>query len=151
MKFIARRIVICASEDVSNADPMALVVANAAAESVERIGMPESRIILAQATAYVACAPKSNSAICAVDECLEAVQNVHINTIPPHLQDAHYKGAKSLGHGLDYKYAHSFKNHYVKQQYLPDELVGKTFYRLSDMGYEAKLKEYMDKIRREAE
>lgn len=151
IKFIARRIVICAAEDVSNADPMALVVANAAAESVERIGMPESRIILAQAAAYVACAPKSNSAICAIDDCLQSVQEEHINTIPPHLQDAHYKGAKKLGHGLDYKYAHSYKNHYVSQQYLPDELLGRTFYKLSDMGYEAKLKEYMEKIRREAE
>lgn len=151
IKFIARRIVICAAEDVSNADPMALVVANAAAESVERIGMPESRIILAQAAAYVACAPKSNSAICAIDDCLQSVQEEHINTIPPHLQDAHYKGAKKLGHGLDYKYAHAYKNHYVSQQYLPDELLGRTFYKLSDMGYEAKLKEYMEKIRREAE
>ncbi|MBR4343123.1 MAG: replication-associated recombination protein A [Lachnospiraceae bacterium] len=151
IKFIARRIVICAAEDVSNADPMALVLANAAAESVERIGMPESRIILAQAAAYVACAPKSNSSICAIDECLESVQNEHINTIPPHLMDAHYKGAKKLGHGLDYKYAHSYKNHYVSQQYLPDELVGRTFYRLSEIGYEAKLKEYLEKIRREAE
>lgn len=151
IKFIARRITICAAEDVSNADPMALVVANAAAESVERIGMPESRIILAQAAAYVACAPKSNSAICAVDECLELVQKEHINTIPPHLQDAHYKGSAKLGHGLGYKYAHDFKNHYVKQQYLPDELVGRTFYNLSDMGYEKKLKEYMEKIRKESE
>ena len=151
IKFIARRIVICAAEDVSNADPMALVVANAAAESVERIGMPESRIILAQAAAYVACAPKSNSAICAIDECMESVQKERINTIPPHLQDAHYKGAGKLGHGLGYKYAHSYKNHYVKQQYLPDELVGRTFYRLSDIGYEAKLKEYLEKIRSEAE
>ena len=133
IKFIARRITICAAEDVSNADPMALVVANAAAESVERIGMPESRIILAQAAAYVACAPKSNSAICAVDECLELVQKEHINTIPPHLQDAHYKSSAKLGHGLGYKYAHDFKNHYVNQQYLPDELVGRTFYNLSDM------------------
>ena len=151
IKFIARRIVICASEDVSNADPMALVVANAAAESVERIGMPESRIILAQAAAYVACAPKSNSSICAIDECMEAVQSEHINTIPPHLQDAHYKGASKLGHGLGYQYAHNFKNHYVRQQYLPDELVGRKFYNLSDMGYEAKLKEYMEKIQSEAE
>ena len=151
IKFIARRITICAAEDVSNADPMALVVANAAAESVERIGMPESRIILAQAAAYVACAPKSNSAICAVDECLELVQKEHINTIPPHLQDAHYKGAGKLGHGLGYKYAHDFKNHYVKQQYLPDELKDRTFYKLSDMGYEKKLKEYLEKIRKESE
>ncbi|MBQ6025612.1 MAG: replication-associated recombination protein A [Lachnospiraceae bacterium] len=151
IKFIARRITICAAEDVSNADPMALVVANAAAESVERIGMPESRIILAQAAAYVACAPKSNSAICAVDECLDLVQKEHINTIPPHLQDAHYKGSAKLGHGLGYKYAHDFKNHYVKQQYLPDELKDRTFYKLSDMGYEKKLKEYMEKIRKESE
>ena len=151
IKFIARRITICAAEDVSNADPMALVVANAAAESVERIGMPESRIILAQAAAYVACAPKSNSAICAVDECLDLVQKEHINTIPPHLQDAHYKGSAKLGHGLGYKYAHDFKNHYVKQQYLPDELKDKTFYKLSDMGYEKKLKEYLEKIRKESE
>ena len=151
IKFIARRIVICAAEDVSNADPMALVVANAAAESVERIGMPESRIILAQAAAYVACAPKSNSAICAIDECLESVQKEHINTIPPHLQDAHYKSHSKLGRGIGYQYAHAFKNHYVKQQYLPDELVGRTFYNLSDMGYEKKLKEYMDKIKAEAE
>jgi len=151
IKFIARRITICAAEDVSNADPMALVVANAAAESVERIGMPESRIILAQAAAYVACAPKSNSAICAVDECLDLVQKEHINTIPPHLQDAHYKGSAKLGHGLGYKYAHDFKNHYVKQQYLPDELKDRTFYRLSDMGYEKKLKEYLEKIRKESE
>ena len=151
IKFIARRIVICASEDVSNADPMALVVANAAAESVERIGMPESRIILAQAAAYVACAPKSNSSICAVDECMELVQKEHINTIPPHLQDAHYKGSSKLGHGLGYKYAHAFKNHYVKQQYLPDELVERTFYHLSDMGYEKQLKEYLEKIKRESE
>lgn len=151
IKFIARRITICAAEDVSNADPMALVVANAAAESVERIGMPESRIILAQAAAYVACAPKSNSAICAVDECLDLVQKEHIDTIPPYLKDAHYKGSAKLGHGLGYKYAHDFKNHYVKQQYLPDELKDRTFYKLSDMGYEKKLKEYMEKIRKESE
>ena len=151
IKFIARRIVICASEDVSNADPMALVVANAAAESVERIGMPESRIILAQAAAYVACAPKSNSAICAIDACLESVQKEHINTIPPHLQDAHYKSHSKLGRGIGYKYSHNYTNHYCEQQYLPDELVGRKFYELSDMGYEKKLKEYMEKIRSEAE
>ena len=151
LKFIARRITICAAEDVSNADPMALVVANAAAESVERIGMPESRIILAQAAAYVACAPKSNSAICAVDECLDLVQKEHIDTIPPYLKDAHYKGSAKLGHGLGYKYAHDFKNHYVKQQYLPDELKDRTFYKLSDMGYEKQLKEYLEKIRKESE
>lgn len=151
VSFIARRIVICASEDVSNADPNALVVANAAAEAVERLGMPEARIVLAQAAAYVACAPKSNSAIIAIDAAMEAVKNEHTSTIPPHLMDAHYKGAEKLGHGLGYKYAHSFKNHYVKQQYLPDELVGRTFYELSGQGYEKTLKEYQERIKKEAQ
>lgn len=151
LSFIARRIVICAAEDVSNADPNALVVANAAAEAVERLGMPEARIVLAQAAAYVACAPKSNSAIIAIDAAMAAVRNEHTPTIPPHLMDAHYKGAQKLGHGLDYKYAHSYKNHYVKQQYLPDELQGRSFYELSDQGYEKTLKEYQERIRREAE
>ncbi|MGN6711961.1 replication-associated recombination protein A [Anaerocolumna jejuensis] len=151
VSFIARRIVICAAEDVSNADPNALVVANAAAEAVERLGMPEARIVLAQAAAYVACAPKSNSAIIAIDAAMAAVRNEHTPTIPPHLMDAHYKGAQKLGHGLDYKYAHSYKNHYVKQQYLPDELQGRSFYELSDQGFEKTLKEYQERIRREAE
>lgn len=151
VSFIARRIVICASEDVSNADPNVLVVANAAAEAVERLGMPEARIVLAQAAAYVACAPKSNSAIMAIDEAMEAVKNEHTPAIPPHLMDAHYKGAGKLGHGLDYKYAHSYKNHYVKQQYLPDEYQGRTFYHLSEQGYEKKLKEYQEWMKREAE
>lgn len=151
VSFIARRIVICAAEDVSNADPNALVVANAAAEAVERLGMPEARIVLAQAAAYVACAPKSNSAIIAIDAAMAAVRNEHTPTIPPHLMDAHYKGAQKLGHGLDYKYAHSYKNHYVKQQYLPDELQGRSFYELSAQGYEKTLKEYQERIRREAE
>ncbi|SHL14130.1 putative ATPase [Anaerocolumna jejuensis DSM 15929] len=151
VSFIARRIVICAAEDVSNADPNALVVANAAAEAVERLGMPEARIVLAQAAAYVACAPKSNSAIIAIDAAMAAVRNEHTPTIPPHLMDAHYKGAQKLGHGLDYKYAHSYKNHFVKQQYLPDELQGRSFYELSDQGYEKTLKEYQERIRREAE
>lgn len=150
VSFIARRIVICASEDVSNADPNALVVANAAAEAVERLGMPEARIVLAQAAAYVACAPKSNSAIIAIDAAMEAVRNEHTPPIPPYLMDAHYKGAGKLGHGLDYKYAHSYKNHYVKQQYLPDELKDRTFYELSDQGYEKNLKEYLERIKREA-
>ena len=150
IKFIARRIVICASEDVSNADPMALVVATSAFLAVERIGMPESRIMLAQAAAYVACAPKSNSAICAVDDALADVAKRKTPRVPAHLMDAHYKGAAKLGHGLNYEYAHDFKNHFSTQQYLPDELVGTTFYRLSGMGYEAKLEEYLDKIRREA-
>lgn len=127
IKFIARRIMICASEDVSNADPMALVVATSAAQAVERIGMPEARIILAQAVTYVASAPKSNSAITAIDEAMESVRNEKISGIPTHLQDAHYKSASKLGHGVGYQYAHAFPNHYVEQQYLPDELVGRAF------------------------
>lgn len=146
IKFIARRIMICASEDVSNADPMALVVATSAAQAVERIGMPEARIILAQAVTYVASAPKSNSAITAIDEAMESVRNEKISGIPTHLQDAHYKSASKLGHGVGYQYAHAFPNHYVEQQYLPDELVGRAFYRPAKNGYEKTIQEYFKKI-----
>ncbi len=145
--FIARRIMICAAEDVSNADPNALVVATAAATAVERLGMPEGRIVLAQAAAYVACAPKSNSAICAIDEAMQLVEKETISGVPSHLRDAHYKGAKNLGHGIGYQYAHSYENHYVKQQYLPDELVGKTFYQMGDLGYEKKMKEWLQYLK----
>lgn len=151
IKFIARRIIVCASEDVSNADPMALSVAVSASQAIERLGMPEARIVLAQAAAYVACAPKSNSAICAIDEALEEVEKNRTAPIPVHLLDAHYKGAAKLGHGEGYKYSHAYPNHYCVQQYLPDELAGRSFYRLSEIGYEKKLGEYLDKIRREAE
>mgnify|MGYP000459092960 FL=1 len=146
IKFIARRIMICASEDVSNADPMALVVATSAAQAVERVGMPEARIILAQAVTYVASAPKSNSAITAIDEAMESVRNEKISGIPTHLQDAHYKSASKLGHGVGYQYAHAFPNHYVEQQYLPDELVGRAFYRPTKNGYEKTIQEYFKKI-----
>lgn len=146
IKFIARRIMICASEDVSNADPMALVVATSAAQAVERIGMPEARIILAQAVTYVASAPKSNSAITAIDEAMESVRNEKISGIPTHLQDAHYKSASKLGHGVGYQYAHALPNHYVEQQYLPDELVGRAFYRPTKNGYEKTIQEYFKKI-----
>jgi len=149
--FIARRIMICAAEDVSNADPNALVVATAAAQAVERLGMPEARIVLAQAATYVATAPKSNSAIMAIDEAMEAVKEQQIVTIPNHLRDAHYPGAKKLNHGIGYLYAHSYKNHYVKQQYLPDELVGREFYHLSENGKEKDTKKHMERIRREAD
>ncbi|MBQ1393070.1 MAG: replication-associated recombination protein A [Lachnospiraceae bacterium] len=149
--FIARRIMICAAEDVSNADPNALVVATAAAQAVERLGMPEARIVLAQAATYVATAPKSNSAIMAIDEAMEAVKEQQIVTIPNHLRDAHYPGAKKLNHGTGYLYAHSYKNHYVKQQYLPDELVGREFYHLSENGKEKDTKKHMERIRREAD
>jgi putative ATPase len=149
--FIARRIMICASEDVSNADPMAIVVAASASLAVERIGMPEAQIILAQAAAYVACAPKSNSAVCAIGEAMSVVENEKTAAIPPHLMDAHYKGAAKLGHGIGYLYAHDFENHYVKQQYLPDEIKDRIFYVPSDNGYEQKIKEYFKKIKGDEE
>ena len=135
IKFIARRIMICASEDVGNADPQALVVAVAASQAVERVGMPEAQIILSQAVTYVATAPKSNAACNAIFAANDAVKHVRIRTIPPHLQDAHYGGAAKMGHGLGYLYAHDFPNHYVRQQYLPDELVGQRFYDPSDNGH----------------
>ena len=149
VRFISRRIMICASEDVGNADPQAIVVATAAAQAVERIGMPEAQIILAQAAAYVACAPKSNSAVVAIGKAMDAVSKEPAGHIPPYLQDAHYKGAKNLGRGLDYKYPHDFPNHYVDQQYLPDDMVGRKFYELSDSGYEKTLKILFKKIGKE--
>ena len=151
IKFIARRIMICAAEDVSNADPMALVVATAAASAVERIGMPEAQIILAQAVTYVASAPKSNSAETAIAEAMQLVSEEETSSIPPYLLDTHYKGAAKLGHGIGYKYAHDYKNNYVKQQYLPDEIKDRTFYKPSDNGYEKKIKEHFKKIKEEAQ
>ncbi len=148
--FIARRIMICASEDVGNADPMALSVAVSASLAAERIGMPEAQIILAQAAAYVACAPKSNASCVAISEAMETVRQTGNLPIPTHLQDAHYKGAAKLGHGTGYQYAHDYPNHYVKQQYLPYELNGKEFYRPTDNGYELKIKEHMKRIKKEA-
>lgn len=140
IRFIARRIMICAAEDVSNADPMALVVATSAAQAVERIGMPEAQIILAQAVTYVASAPKSNSAVCAISDAMAAVRDTMTAPIPVHLQDAHYKSSQKLGHGIGYKYAHDYPNHYVKQQYLPDGMEGAVFYEPSDNGYEKEIK-----------
>ena len=148
--FIARRIMICASEDVGNADPQALVVATNASMAVERIGMPEARIILAQAASYVACAPKSNAAYVAIGEAMQEVESSGNLPIPTHLQDAHYKGAAKLGHGTGYKYAHDYPNHYVKQQYLPYELNGKEFYRPTGNGYEMKIKEHIKRLKEEA-
>lgn len=147
--FIARRIMICASEDVSNADPNALVVAASAALAVERLGLPEARIVLAQAAAYVACAPKSNSALIAIDEATKVVSSEKTGAIPGYLLDAHYKGAAKLGHGLGYQYAHDFENHYVDQQYLPDELKDRKFYIPSDNGYEKKIQAYFKSIKGE--
>ena len=149
IKFIARRIMICASEDVGNADPMALNVAVSAAQAVERIGMPEAQIILSQAVLYVATAPKSNSACNAVFAAMDNVKK-YKTTVPVHLQDAHYKDSAKLGHGIGYKYAHDYPNHYVKQQYLPDEIKDAVFYEASDNGYEQTIKAHMKRIKDEA-
>ena len=149
VKFIARRIMICASEDVGNADPNALVVAVSAAQAVERIGMPEAQIILSQAVLYVATAPKSNSACNAVFAAMDNVKK-YKTTVPVHLQDAHYRGSAKLGHGIGYKYAHDYPNHYVKQQYLPDEIKDAVFYEASDNGYEQTIKAHMKRIKDEA-
>lgn len=149
--FISRRIMICAAEDVGLADPNALTVAVSAAEAVHKVGMPEAQIILAEAVAYVAAAPKSNSAVNAIEKAMEYVKNNKTLPVPSHLMDAHYKGAGKLGHGQDYKYAHNYKNHYVNQQYMPYGMENEKFYYPTDMGYEKSIKEYQDKIRKEAE
>ena len=147
VKFIARRIMICAAEDVGNADPMALTVAVSAAQAVERIGMPESQIILSQAVLYVASAPKSNSAVNAIMAANQCVREKK-TTVPAHLQDAHYKGAQKLGHGIGYRYAHDYPNHYADQQYLPDEIKDARFYEPGDLGYEKQMKEWLQEIRK---
>lgn len=149
IKFIARRIMICASEDVGNADPMALTVAVSAAQAVERIGMPEAQIILSQAVLYVASAPKSNSACNAIFAAMDNVKS-YKTTVPAHLQDAHYKGSQKLGHGIGYKYAHDYPNHYVDQQYLPDEIKETRFYEPSENGKEKQIKEWLKYIRENA-
>lgn len=140
-KFIARRIVICASEDVGNADPQALVVASSAFQAVNLIGMPEGRIILSQAALYVATAPKSNSSLIGIDRAMEDIRNEEIGMVPRHLQDGHYTGSKALGAGIDYKYPHDYENHYVKQNYLPPGMEDKVYYEPSHMGYEKKIRE----------
>jgi putative ATPase len=148
--FIARRIMICASEDVGNADPTAIQVAVSASLAVERVGMPEAQIILSQAALYVACAPKSNSAVNAISAAWQTVEQTGSLPIPPHLQDAHYKSSAKLGRGTGYLYAHDFPNHYVKQQYLPTELMDMAFYVPSDSGYEQQIKAHLDYIQRNA-
>ena len=140
IKFIARRIMIHAAEDVGMADPQALNVAVSAAQAVERNGMPEARIILAEAVIYIASAPKSNSVITAIDQAMEAVRTEKTRPVPVHLKDTHYKGAEKLGHGAGYLYPHDFPGHYVKQQYLPDGMEGRTFYHPSDEGFEKEVK-----------
>ena len=146
IKFIARRMMISASEDVGNADPNALTVAVAASQAVERIEMPEARIILAQAATYIASAPKSNASYLSIDAALESVRTQK-TTVPVHLQDAHYKGAAKLGHGTGYKYAHDYPEHYVKQQYLPDEIKNAKFYEPTEIGYEKQIKERLERLR----
>ena len=146
-KFIARRVVICASEDVGNADPHALQVAVAAMQAVDFVGLPEGRIPLAQAVTYVACAPKSNAAYLGIDKALGDVKNIRIGSVPPHLKDSHYGGASNMGNGIGYLYAHNYPNHYVKQQYLPDELVGTVYYEITDSGVERRMKEHMKRLK----
>ena len=146
IKFIARRMMICASEDVGNADPNALTVAVSAAQAVERIGMPEAQIILSHAATYIASAPKSNAACNAIFSAMNSVKNVK-TTVPVHLQDAHYKGSANLGHGVGYKYAHDYPEHYVKQQYLPDEIRDARFYEPTEIGHEKNIKERLERLR----
>ena len=145
-KFIARRIVIAASEDVGNADPHALQIAVAAAQAVEFIGMPECRIILAQAVTYISCAPKSNASYMGIEKAMEDVCNIQIKAVPKHLQDCHYAGAKEMGKGIGYQYAHDFPGHYVPQQYLPDELVNKIYYEPTENGVEKKIKQSLKRL-----
>lgn len=145
--FISRRIMICASEDVGNADPNALCVAVAAAQAVERVGMPEAQIILAHAAIYVASAPKSNASYNAIGSAMEYVRNNKTAPVPSHLQDASYRGAKNLGRGKGYLYAHDFPNHYVKQQYLPDGMEDVVFYKPAEIGYEKNIIKHMKLIK----
>lgn len=146
IKFIARRIMICASEDVGNADPMALTVAVSAAQAVERVGMPEAQIILSQAVLYVATAPKSNSACNAIFAAMDSVKSKK-TTVPVHLQDSHYPGAANMGHGTGYQYAHNYPKHYVAQQYLPDEIKDARFYEASENGHEKEIQAWMKYLR----
>lgn len=149
--FIARRIVIAASEDIGNADPQALVIASSALQSVHAIGMPEGRIILSQAALYVATAPKSNASYVGIDAALEDVKNNEIGQVPPHLKDAHYKGAKKLGHGEGYLYPHNYPGGYVKQQYMPKGMEDKRYYRPTDNGHEKEIKQALENREGEGE
>ena len=146
IKFIARRIVICAAEDIGNADPQALILANAAAQAVQFIGMPEARIILSQAAIYVASAPKSNAAYMAIEKALNDVKNLkNVEEVPLHLRDTHYKGAKFFNHGKNYKYPHDYEGNFIKQNYLPKDFSGKKYYQPSENGFEKVLKDYLKK------
>lgn len=140
-EFIARRVLIAASEDVGNADPYALLIANAALNAVKTLGMPEARITLAQAVTYISTAPKSNASYVAINKALEDVEKKRIAQVPIHLRDKSYNGSSSLGNGVDYKYPHSFQEHYVKQQYMPEELIDTVYYNPTGLGYEKRIKE----------
>ncbi|SFH47221.1 putative ATPase [Tindallia magadiensis] len=146
-EFIARRIIIAASEDIGNADSNGLTIATAAHYAVKHIGMPEARIVLSQAVTYLATAPKSNAAYLAINKAMADVSNITTD-VPKHLRDSHYQNASKLGHGNGYLYAHNYPNHYVKQQYLPDVLTGTVYYAMTDQGEEKKHKEYMDKLKK---
>ncbi|MBF0216648.1 MAG: replication-associated recombination protein A [Candidatus Omnitrophica bacterium] len=143
-RFIARRLIICASEDVGNADPMALVLANSAFQAADFVGFPEARIPLAQATIYVATAPKSNASYEAIDNAMKDISDERTQEVPDHLKDAHYDGAGKLGHGEGYKYAHSYKDHYVHQDHMREK---KQYYFPTDMGYEKKIKAWLERLR----
>jgi len=143
-RFIARRVCILAAEDVGNADPLALVLANAALQISEFVGMPEARIPLAQAVIYVSCAPKSNASYLAVERATQDIKENKVQEVPDHLKDASYSGAQKLGHGLGYKYSHDYAGHYVKQQYTPKKVC---YYEPTDLGHEAKIKERLEKLR----
>ena len=145
-RFIARRICICAAEDVGNADPLALVLANAALQVAEFVGMPEARIPLAQSAIYVACAPKSNASYLAIDKAYSDIEKQKVQEVPLHLKDSSYRGAEKLGRGKGYKYAHDYKDHYVKQKYTPGDA---DYYRPGDIGFEAKIKKRLEELRRQ--
>ena len=147
LNFIARRIVICAAEDVGNADPLALILANAAAQAAQFVGLPEARIILAQAVTYIAGAEKSNAAYLAIDSALDDIKiKRNSDEVPEPLRDANYRGAKFFGHGKGYEYPHNFENHFIKQQYLPKDFANRKYYKPTEQGAEKKIKERLEKI-----
>jgi putative ATPase len=147
LNFIARRMVICAAEDVGNADPQALVIAMAAAQAAQFVGLPEAQIPLAQAVSYIATAPKSNASYMAISQAVNDLRTKNCGAVPPHLRDAHYQGAKSLGHGIDYQYPHDCEGGFVRQQYLPDKLAGAVYYRPVKRGYEAEIARRLEDLR----
>ena len=147
-RFIARRIIVSAAEDVGIADPQALTIAVAAADAVQRIGMPEGRIPLAEAVVYLATAAKSNAAYTGINEAMADVKAGRFGRVPKHLRDAHYAGAKRLGHGRGYRYPHDDDRGVVKQQYLPDELHGRVYYRPKALGNEREVGSRLEKLRR---